>query len=178
MLTLVMAFCTVVADPREAGAGGTSALAQASGEREPSPELSDPESEALKETEAYLVGGGQIDAVPLCLLAKEAIGKLDQDARAIARVRVAAARPTMLEIDEHLDAFVDELVRLLAGDVGDESDATGVVLLCRVVEPLGLGSTVPSRVHWIHPFLGTASGPRDAHVPRPHGGARARRAGR
>jgi hypothetical protein len=40
------------------------------------------------------------------------------------------------KIDEHLDALLDDLVRALAFDVGDETYAAGIVLLGGVVEAL------------------------------------------
>src|SRR5690606_25272258 len=73
----------------------------------------------------------------LCgLLAQEAIRHLDQDAGAVPGLGIAAAGPAVLEPLEHLDALVDQLVRLLAADVRHEPDAAGVSLLRRIVESL------------------------------------------
>jgi hypothetical protein len=101
-------------------------------------------------------GRGQIDGEPLRLLAQKAVGKLDQDAGAIAGLRVAAAGAPVLEVHEHLDALVDQRVGRLAPDVRDEADSAGVVLAGGIVEPLG-----------------------EAHLPVPRGrGPPARRVGR
>ena len=68
-------------------------------------------------------------------LAQKAIRHLDQNAGAVARVGFAAARAAVLEVDQHLEPARDDRMRLAAGDVDDESDAAGVVLEGRVVQP-------------------------------------------
>src|SRR5688572_32539136 len=67
-------------------------------------------------------------------LAEEAIPRLDQDAGAVAGVRLAAAGPAVLEVDEHLQRLLDDVVRALPLDVHDEPDAAGVALMARVVQ--------------------------------------------
>ena len=88
-------------------------------------------------------GGRQLDVALARGLAEEAIGQLDQDARAVAGLRVAAAGATMLEALEDLDSLADQVVGSLAPDVRHEADTTGVVLLGRVVEALGCDSAEP-----------------------------------
>jgi hypothetical protein len=61
---------------------------------------------------------------------------LNQDSGAIARFRIAAACAAMGEVDEDLQPFFDDIVRLLAFDIDDETDATGIVLVSRIVETL------------------------------------------
>jgi hypothetical protein len=46
------------------------------------------------------------------------------------------------EVDEDLDALLDDLVTLLASNAGDESDAARIMLVSRVVQPLGRGKTM------------------------------------
>ena len=48
----------------------------------------------------------------------------------------------MLQVAEHLDALLDDVVRLLAADVRNEPDAAGVVLVGRVVESLPLAPPI------------------------------------
>ena len=43
----------------------------------------------------------------------------------------------MLEVDEHLQRLAHDGVRAAALDVGDEPDATGVVLIRGIIETLG-----------------------------------------
>jgi len=62
---------------------------------------------------------------------------LQQDAGAVAHTRIGADRAAMLEIAENLQPILDDLVRLVAFDVGDESDAAGVVLEARIVQTGG-----------------------------------------
>jgi hypothetical protein len=45
----------------------------------------------------------------------------------------------MGQVDENLNALDDDVVRLLTLNVGDETDAAGVVLEARVVQALSLG---------------------------------------
>ena len=61
---------------------------------------------------------------------------LDEDARAVAGVRLAAARAAMIEIHQNLQGVAHELMRLLALHVDDKAQAAGVVLELRIVKPL------------------------------------------
>ena len=61
---------------------------------------------------------------------------LDQDARAVAGFRIAAARAAMGQIDEDLHALLNDVVRLLPFDVGDKADTASIMLVCRVVQTL------------------------------------------
>ena len=73
------------------------------------------------------------------LAREELVRNLNQDARAVARLRIAAAGAAMRQVDQDLNALQDDVVRLLALDVGDKADAAGVVLVARVVQSLRLG---------------------------------------
>ena len=48
----------------------------------------------------------------------------------------------MREVDQDLDALLDDLVAGAALDVGDESDAAGIVFVSRIVESLPRGQPV------------------------------------
>jgi hypothetical protein len=63
---------------------------------------------------------------------------LDQDARAVAGVGLAAAGAAVLQIDEHLEAALNDGVRTLSLYIDDEADATRVVLESGVIQALGL----------------------------------------
>ena len=69
------------------------------------------------------------------------MGDLDQDARAVAGVVLAAAGAAVVEVDQGREAVADELVRLPPLEVDDEADAAGVVLVLRVVEALRVRQT-------------------------------------
>ena len=73
------------------------------------------------------------------LAREKLVGDLDQHAGAIAGSRIAAAGAPVRQVDQHLDALQNDLVRPLALEVRDEADAAGVVLVARVVEALRLG---------------------------------------
>ena len=70
---------------------------------------------------------------------KEGVGNLNEDAGAVAGLRVAARGAAMGEVDEHLEALADDLVALFAPDVRDKSNAAGIVLIPRMIEALRLG---------------------------------------
>src|SRR6266436_2768054 len=68
---------------------------------------------------------------------EEGVRNLHQDAGAIAGARVGAHRAAMLEIAEDVHRVGDDLMRLLALDIGDEADAAGILLQRGIVETLG-----------------------------------------
>ena len=65
------------------------------------------------------------------------MGDLDQDARAVAGVVLAAAGAPVVQVHQRRQAVADQLVRLPPLQVDDEADAAAVVLVLRVVEALG-----------------------------------------
>src|SRR3954466_12395138 len=68
---------------------------------------------------------------------EEVVGDLEQDARAVARVDLRAARAAVLEVVEHPQRLLQRGVRALVREIGDRSDATGVVFKPWVVEARG-----------------------------------------
>jgi hypothetical protein len=99
------------------------------------------------ETGPVLPGRGQDDPQPGALAAQERVGHLEQDARAVARVRLAAAGAPVQEVLEHGERLDDDVVGLPPLHVHDEADAAGVVLLPRVVESLGGRGSKPGLAH-------------------------------
>ena len=83
-----------------------------------------------------LPGLGERHALLGHFFAEEAIGNLNQDAGAVAELRVEARRAAMREVAQNRHALLDDRVRLPPLDVRDEADAAGVVLVCRVVQTL------------------------------------------
>ena len=83
-----------------------------------------------------LAGLGKGDPGLLADLLEEGVGNLDEDAGAVAGVRLAAGRAAVVEVLEDLDRLLQDPVGLAALDVDDEADAAGVVLEPRVVKPL------------------------------------------
>ena len=67
-------------------------------------------------------------------LAQKGVGDLNQDACAVAGVRLAPARAAVLQVLEDLQRLLQDRVRPAALDVDDEADAAGVVLVARVVQ--------------------------------------------
>ena len=61
------------------------------------------------------------------LLAEERGRASDEDARAIAGVRLAAARAAVLQVDQDLQRLLHDRVRAAPLDVRDEADAARIV---------------------------------------------------
>ena len=83
---------------------------------------------------AYARGCGQLEVDDL---AEERVRDLQQDAGAVAGVRLGAGRAAVLEVAQRGDRLGDDVVAGLAGQGGDERDTAGVVLVESVVEALG-----------------------------------------
>jgi hypothetical protein len=58
---------------------------------------------------------------------------LDQDSRAIARLRIATCRTAVRQVLQNFEALADDPVRFLSTDAGHQPHATGIVLLLRMV---------------------------------------------
>jgi hypothetical protein len=81
---------------------------------------------------------------------------LNENAGAIARLRIAPASATVCEVEQHLDSLADNLVTFLPADAGDEPDPTGIVLLRGIVQTLRRRQTVfrvETRHHGLHPTI-------------------------
>src|ERR1017187_7346879 len=86
---------------------------------------------------SVLAGRRQREAQLGALAREELVRDLDQDTRAVAGFRIAPAGAAMRQVDEHLDALDDDVVRFLALDVGHEADSAGIVLASGIVQSLG-----------------------------------------
>jgi hypothetical protein len=81
------------------------------------------------------------------------VGDLDQDAGAVAGFRVAPAGSAMGQVDQDLDALEDDVVRLVALDVGHETDAAGVPFVGGMIEALGCRETRRVMIIDFHGFI-------------------------
>jgi hypothetical protein len=75
-----------------------------------------------------------VEAQPQALGLEEPVRELQRDAGAVAGVGIGAARAAVGQPVEHPQRVLDDAPRLLTLDVGDEADATRVVLGRRIVE--------------------------------------------
>ena len=73
------------------------------------------------------------------------VRRLDQDARAVARVLFHAGT-AMIEVLQNLQRIRHDLVRFFPLHMADKADAAGVMLIARIVETLSGGKT--GVVHW------------------------------
>jgi hypothetical protein len=81
--------------------------------------------------DAVCAGGRKCEAEDL---PQEPIRHLQEDAGAVAGVRLAAAGAAVLEIDQDFERARDDRVRSAAGYVNDEADTARVVLERRIIE--------------------------------------------
>src|SRR5204862_2045574 len=81
----------------------------------------------------------QFDAAFRRPMAQQLIRHLDHAAGAVADQRIRADRAAVIEVDEDLQAALDDVVRFSAFDVNDKADAARIMLVARIVEsPIGL----------------------------------------
>ena len=88
----------------------------------------------------YWPAGGQHDAGLAADLLVEGVWHLDEHARAVAGVDLAAAGAPVVEVLQYLDRLLEDAVRLVPLDVDDEADAARVVLEAGVVQSLLAGT--------------------------------------
>ena len=67
-------------------------------------------------------------------LAQEPVRHLDQDAGAVAGVRIGPARAAMFEVDEELECRADYRMGACALDVGHEANAARIVFFTGPIE--------------------------------------------
>ncbi len=93
--------------------------------------------------DAVLARRRQRDAEPSGFPAQKLVGHLHEDAGAVARVGLAAAGAAVLQIRQDLEGLADDFVGSAAADIHDEADATGIVLVGGIVQPLpGVGRRI------------------------------------
>ncbi len=68
----------------------------------------------------------QFDALFRHFLAQELVWHLDENARAVAGGRIRAAGTAVVHLGVHRERLLDDVMRALAFEVGDESDAARV----------------------------------------------------
>jgi hypothetical protein len=86
--------------------------------------------------DTVLPGRRKCEAQFGALAGEELVRDLDQYAGAVTGFRIAAARSPVRQIDQHLYALDDNIVRFLTFNVGDEADTAGVVLMAGIVQSL------------------------------------------
>jgi hypothetical protein len=85
-------------------------------------------------TDRVLAGLGQGDPMLRALPEEEGVRHLHEDPGAVARLLLRPPGTAMVEVLEDLDALLDDLVGSDVVEIGDEADATGVVLEAGIVE--------------------------------------------
>ena len=99
---------------------------------------------------AYVLAAGSSKSTTV---AQERVGDLDQDAGAVAGVGLGAGGAAVVEVAQRGERLGHDVVAGHAGQGRHEGDAAGVVLVARVVEPLGGGNRRERvrRGHWLLP---------------------------
>ncbi len=85
--------------------------------------------------DAVFAGRRQHDTLGRHLGAVVVVGNLDQDAGAVAHQPIGADRAAVVQVLKDLQTLLDDRVRLAAGNVGDEADAAGIVLVGGRIQP-------------------------------------------
>src|SRR5271165_461095 len=93
-----------------------------------------------KEDHGHAIGAGlrQLHPKLATFARKEDVRNLNQDASAVASLRVATGSAAMSEVDEDLKALADDIVAFFAADAGDQSHSAGIVLVAWVIKTLRL----------------------------------------
>ena len=110
-----------------------------------------------------VAGLRQLEADLRGLALEEGVRNLHQNAGAVAGARIGANRATMLEIAQNVERVGDDLVRLLALDVGDEADAAGILFQAGIVETLGGRTPAVFALRNLHRFRGRGRRQRIRH---------------
>src|SRR5581483_450593 len=84
------------------------------------------------------------------LTGEESVGNLNQDARAVARLRIAAAGASMRQILQNFDTLQHDFVRSITVDIYDKADSAGIMFVGRVVQTSCRGELigVSGRIHF------------------------------
>ncbi len=86
--------------------------------------------------DAILALGRQRETQLGAFAREKLVWNLDQDASAVAGLRIATASAAVREVDEDLQALGDDVVRLGALDINDEANTAGIVFVSWIVETL------------------------------------------
>jgi hypothetical protein len=89
-------------------------------------------------------GRREIDRLLARPIPQQRVRDLDQAAGAIADQRIGPCRAAVIEIDQDLQAALNDVVRLQPLDVRDEADAARIVLVARIVQALSLRQRHPA----------------------------------
>ncbi len=77
---------------------------------------------------------------------------LYKDSCAVAGLRVRTCSAPVHQVLERKDAFPDDIIRLAAFDIADETYAAAVALELRIIEPLFLRKVAERRLFLSHLF--------------------------
>ena len=102
----------------------------------PAPVFGAPGQEHHADGVLTLVGQGYagVPALPF----EEGMGKLEQQARPVARMGIASACASMLKIDQYPDGIANDVVRFMTVEIRYDTYAAGIMLIGRIVQALGL----------------------------------------
>src|SRR5207253_706693 len=89
-----------------------------------------------------LAGSRQREAERFALAREKFVRDLNQQAGAVTSLRIAATGAAVGEIDKDLNSLLNDLMAFLAANACHKTDATGVVLVRRVVKTLRRRQTV------------------------------------
>ena len=89
-----------------------------------------------------MAGLRQFDAELGGLAGEEPVRRLHQNAGAVAGAGVRPDRAAVFEVEQDRQRVLHDLLRLAPLDVGDEADAAGILLECRIEKTAGYGRVI------------------------------------
>ena len=84
---------------------------------------------------------------------------LDENARAVARFRVATAGAAVRQVDENLYALNDDVVRFLSLNMRNEPNSAGIMFVTGVVKTLGGRESTTDGSFWHSVYVETGPVP-------------------
>ncbi len=95
----------------------------------------------------------QLQANPITGMLQKRMRDLQQDTGPITGIVLTPAGATMVQVLQHRESLLHDLVRLLTLNVHDKADTTGIVLIAGVVEALFAG--IARLCHTLIPLMVT-----------------------
>jgi hypothetical protein len=95
---------------------------------------------------AVFAGRRQSESETGTFAREELVRNLDQYPGAIAGLGIAAAGAAVGQVDQYLNAFEDDVMRLVTFDAGYKPHPARIVLISRIIQTLGRRQTASGRL--------------------------------
>ena len=102
------------------------------------------------EAGSILADFGEFETDTLALFLEKEMGHLQENPRAVAGIGFATAGAAMVQVPQHLQRLLNDLVGFRSLDVHHESNAAGIVFKPGIVKALPGGQAVGCRARVFH----------------------------